>query len=119
MIAIRRVSQSIKESFAVYDLAFYDAGCHEPRGIRRAFVPARRLLRRLLRPVFLRQVALFQNLIERLDAGEESIRVVRSEFGDHVRRLDELEEQAQAIQAFGWDYVAMGRRMAVLEDQLA
>jgi hypothetical protein len=105
--------------FAVDDLAFYNAGCQELWGARRVVVPFRRLLRRLLRPIFLRQVELFQGLIDRLDAGEKSLQEARDDLDRLAWRQDALEEQSETVQAFGWDYVAMGRRLSVLEDQIA
>ena len=101
------------------DLAFYNAGCSESRGVRRIVVLARRLLRRLLRPIFLHQVALYQYLIERLDGSETSVKGVQADMETLTRRQNELNERLETVQAFGWDYVAMVRRLAVLEDQLA
>ncbi len=101
------------------DLAFYNAGCSESRGVRRLVVFARRLLRRLLRPIFLHQVALYQYLIERLDGNETSVKGVQADMETLTRRQNELNERLETVQAFGWDYVAMVRRLAVLEDQLA
>jgi hypothetical protein len=103
----------------VHDLAFYNAGCHEARGARRVLVAVRRLLRRLLRPIFLRQVELFQGLINRLDAGEQSVQAVRDDVESLARRQDEVDERVETALAIGWDHVAMVRRLAVLEDQLA
>ena len=51
------------------DLAFYNVGC-ESRGLKRAVVPLRRLLRRVLRPIFLRQVEILQEICNRLDGLE-------------------------------------------------
>jgi hypothetical protein len=81
----------------VQDLAFYNAGCSGLKGWRRIVIPFRRLLRRLLRPIFQRQVALFEQVF---------------------RREDLLEAQIQTTMAFGWDYVALVRRLAVLEDRV-
>jgi hypothetical protein len=103
----------------VQDLAFYNAGRDEIRGLRRVVVPVRRLLRRLLRPIFLRQVELFQELIHRLDAGEKSVQAVRDDVESLARRQDEVDERVETALAIGWDHVAMVRRLAVLEDQLA
>jgi hypothetical protein len=100
----------------VPDLAFYNAGCTDAHGIRRVVVLARRLLRRVLRPIFAHQVVLYQYLIDRLDRGETT---VQGELETLRKRQDELAERVETIQAFGWDYVAMVRRLAVLEDQLA
>jgi hypothetical protein len=101
---------------AVPDLAFYNAGCNDTRGPRRALVLARRLLRRVLRPIFMQQVVLYQYLIDRLDRCETGF---RGNIETLSKRQDELTERVETIQAFGWDYVAMVRRLAVLEDQLA
>jgi hypothetical protein len=113
-----RANGDDEETFPVHDLAFYDAGCNELRGARRVVVPVRRLLRRLLRPIFLRQVELFQKLVDRRDAGEASLQVVRDDVDKLTKRQDEVDERVEAVLAFGWDYVAMVRRLAVLEDQL-
>ena len=87
------------------DIAFYNVGISELKGFRRVVIPFRRLLRRLLRPIFLRQVELFGQL----DAQLENI----------ARRQDLLEEQVKATLAFGWDYVVLTRRLAALEDQVS
>jgi hypothetical protein len=113
-----RANGDEEETFPVHDLAFYDAGCHEARGVRRVVVPVRRLLRRLLRPIFLRQVELLQKLIDRLDAGEASLQSVREQVDGLAKRQDEVDERVEMVLSFGWDYVAMVRRLAVLEDQL-
>ena len=101
------------------DLAFYNVGCHEPRGARRLVVPARRAVRRLLRPIFQRQVEIFQSLCDRLDAAERADRAIRGDLDHLIRRQDDLAEQVQHAIAFGWDYVAMVRRLAALEDRVA
>ena len=80
------------------DIAFYNVGISDLKGFRRVVIPFRRLLRRLLRPIFLRQVEL---------------------FGQLDTRQDLLEEQVKATLAFGWDYVALTRRLAALEDQVS
>jgi hypothetical protein len=103
----------------VPDLAFYNAGCDGPRGARWLLVLARRLLRRLLRPIFLRQVELLQSLIDRLDRGEMSVRTVQDDVDRIAQRMDDVDERLETVLAFGWDYVAMVRRLAVLEDQVA
>ncbi len=100
------------------DLAFYNVGCEDPRGPRRVVVLARRALRRVLRPIFQRQVALFQALCDRLDAAERDDASLRAELATLARRQDDLNEQTQATIAFGWDYVAMVRRLAALEDRV-
>ncbi len=49
------------------DLAFYEAGGQDAKGLRSLLVMARRGLRRILRPIFLRQAEIYQYLIRRLD----------------------------------------------------
>jgi hypothetical protein len=106
----------------VRDLAFYNAGYHATKGVRRGLVPIRRLLRRVLRPIFLRQVEMFQEIWDRLDALgrlEESVSTLRDELQAMSHRQDVLAEQWKTTLAFGWDHVALVRRLAVLEDQVA
>lgn len=100
------------------DLAFFEVGCDESRGPRRLLVLARRVLRRILRPFFLRLVEILQSLRDRLDANEAADRSLRADLDDLVRRQEELADRLQATIAFGWDYVALVRRVAVLEDRV-
>ncbi|MBX6313213.1 MAG: hypothetical protein IRY99_09910 [Isosphaeraceae bacterium] len=100
------------------DLHFYNVGCHEPRGLRRAVIPVRRALRRVLRPIFLRQVQIFQSLCDRLDAAERADQELQAQIDGLARRQSQLADQLQATAAFGWDYVAMVRRLAALEDRV-
>jgi hypothetical protein len=79
------------------EVAFYEAGCHEVKGKRRIIVPVRRLLRRVLRPIFLK-------LDERLDI-----------LG---RRQDQLGRDLNAIEAMACDQLALSRRLAMLEDHV-
>ena len=59
------------------DVAFYDAGCQSPRGFRRIVIPFRRVLRRLLRPIFLRQAELLQQLGMRIEEMQTTLDRVR------------------------------------------
>jgi hypothetical protein len=99
-------------------LAFYNVGCDEPKGRRRLIVPLRRALRRVLRPFFLRQVEIFSHLCDRLDAAEAADLNLRRQFEHMSARQDDLADQAHAAVAFGWDYMAMVRRLAALEDRV-
>lgn len=107
-----------KEAVDVIDLAFYNAGCEQPRGARRVVVLVRRVLRRILRPIFSRQVEILQHLCDRLDRQDEERQVLRKDLDEVTRRDDQLALQTQAAMSFGWDYVAMVRRLAVLEDRV-
>jgi len=156
------------------DLAFYNVGCENPRGLRRGSIAVRRLLRRLLRPIFVRQVEIFEQIIARLDEqpkatealrlemlenlvrlreevwGEvreelraefrerlreeqdartqttqafreeidQSIETFRSELAQLGRRDDQLSDRFLAVEAFGWDHVALARRLSTLERHL-
>jgi hypothetical protein len=100
------------------DLGFYNAGCDEPQGVRRLVVPLRRLIRRILRPIFQRQVELFQSLCDRIDVADCNDQSLRSELANLANRHDDLADQMQSTIAFGWDYVALTRRLAILEDRV-
>jgi hypothetical protein len=108
-----------KEVFPMPDLAFYNAGCEGSSGLRQLLVLPRRLLRRLLRPIFQQQVALFQHLIDRLDRSETEDRKLEGELATLTKRQSEIDDRVETVLAFGWDYVAMVRRLALIEDQLA
>ena len=97
------------------DLAFYNAGTEPARGLKRAVVPARRALRRVLRPIFARQVEILQSICDRIEAAEAADRGHRAEVDAHLARVD---EQLQMTLAFGWDYAALVRRLATLEDRV-
>jgi|GEM_PF-1938645 len=122
------------------DFAFYNVGCHDAKGPRGLLVLVRRGLRRILRPIFLRQVELFRYLADQIEAHEHRIFAGKVEGeaakarlnaldGRHdelaarqdqfAARQEELAEQVQTTIAFGWDYVALVRRLATLEDQIA
>ena len=88
----------------VRDFAFYNAGVDDATGPRRAVAMARRLLRRLLRPIFFRQEAIYRDLQGQIDALEGQLRA--------------LDARVEATDAFGWDHVAMARRLAAIEDRL-
>jgi hypothetical protein len=91
------------------DLAFYDAGFHDVRGLRRVVLPARRLLRRILRPFFFRQLAIYQDIYRRLEAQAEA------QTQAHRALLAELRSFQQAVQL---DDRAVARRLAALEDRV-
>lgn len=94
------------------DLRFDQAGLDTPSGLKRAVVPVRKAIVRILRPMLVQMSDALQSFSSRIDATE--------------RRLAELEgrhethnEQLQATISFGWDYVATVRRLTAIEDQLA
>jgi hypothetical protein len=89
----------------VRDFAFYNAGVDGARGTGRLLAPARRLLRRILRPIFFRQEAIYREMQDEIDR-------LRSQ-------VDALSDRTATTDAFGWDYLAMARRLAAIEDHLS
>jgi hypothetical protein len=82
------------------DYEFYNVSCGDPTGIRFFPVSLRRVLRRLLRPFFFRQVELFRSLEEDIQALDQRHEKLIALVGDHValvRRLATLEEQIAAL----------------------
>jgi hypothetical protein len=75
-----------------------------PRGLWRIFLPFRRLLVRILRPIFLRLAA----VLETLD-GEQRRLAERQEW---------MGQQVDALLNRGWDEAALLRRLAALEQQV-
>lgn len=72
------------------DLIFYNAGCEKARGLRGVVVLFRRLLRRLLRPIFLRQVEIFQEMAGEIGALTRHYAALRSHVETLARRQDDL-----------------------------
>ena len=107
------------------DYAFYHVGFSEPQGLRRAVVPVRRVLRRLLRPMFLRLAEIFQHLGERQETLIQQIEGLRhaQESLQHAQESLRHVQTRQAHQldrlvAYRWDYGAVVHRLAVLEEQV-
>ncbi len=87
------------------DFAFYNAGVDDATGPKRMLGLVRRLIRRVLRPMFYRQEAIYQELQEQID---------------HLSaQIQTLNDRVATTDAFGWDSVAMARRMSAIEDHLA
>jgi hypothetical protein len=118
----------------VSDLRFYDFDAGQAKRHRRLLIVPRRILRRILRPIFDRQIDLFRELYHRLYMNElaveemdrkqhqwrEAVRDdLMGQFREITRRQDELDAKLQTLMALGWDHVAMARRLAALEDQIA
>lgn len=111
-----------------HDFAFYEAG-ESARRLSWLVLPLRRLLRRLLGPVWSRERELFEALsrdigqAERLAAeGDDELRRRLEEIAASAaylsERIDALERQVQATAGLGWDHVALVQRLATLEDRL-
>ncbi|MEW4568463.1 hypothetical protein AB1L88_11400 [Tautonia sp. JC769] len=87
------------------DFAFYNAGITDAKGPKRVLGLARRLVRRLLRPMFFHQEALYRDLQGQID---------------HLHaQVEALSRRSATSDAFRWDAVAMSRRLATIEDHLA
>ena len=99
-------------------LAFYNTGCEPAPGPAGLKVQIRRQFRRILLPMFKRLVQILASLCHRLDLAEHDVRVLRSQVDDLRRRHEDQAAKAPASIAFGWDYVAMVRRLAVLEEHV-
>ena len=102
-------------------LAFYNAGCEPQPGVSRLKLWVRRQARKILLPPSLRLVQILSSLCDRLDAAEHEIRElreIRNQVDDLRRRQEEQAARFPATIAFGWDYVAMVRRLAVLEEHV-
>jgi hypothetical protein len=99
-------------------LAFYNSGCEPGRGPAGPVVLIRRLLRSLLLPMFRRLVQILDSLCNRLEAAEHEAEELRDLVDDLRRRQEEQAAKVPATLAFGWDYVAMVRRLAILEEHV-
>ena len=86
------------------NFAFYNTGCERTSGIKAGLVLLRRGLRRILRPMFFHQ--------ERISVD------FQLQIDDLRKQLDDQRDQTVSVMALGWDYVAMARRLALLEDQV-
>jgi len=102
---------------AMDHLAFYNSGC-EPSDRPSLSLFLRRRLRNLLLPMFRRLVEILGSLCHRLDVAEREAEDLRNLVDDLRRRQEEQAGKVPATLAFGWDYVAMVRRLAVLEEHV-
>ena len=99
-------------------LAFYNVGCEPEAGRPWLKVRFRRVIRRLLLPPFRRLTVILASLCQRLDVTELEVRDLQREVDDLRRRHEDQAAKIPATIAFGWDYVAMVRRLAVLEEHV-
>jgi hypothetical protein len=136
---MKRTPTDTKRSSDMGDFAFYEADI-EPKRFRWIVVPLRKLLRRLLGPVWSQEELLFHSLNERIahletelssgavssriEDGIEDVRVDlrgRQEASTELitQRLADLERQVETLTGLGWDHVAVVRRLASIEDHMA
>lgn len=85
------------------DYKFYGAGM-DPVRFGRVIVPGRRLVRRVLRPVFYRQEELFAELGGEIDGLKAEV--------------ERLSREVEGLTGLAWDHVAVTRRLAALEDRI-
>lgn len=116
------------------DLCFYEAGCSSTSGMRGLLVLCRRLLRRLLLPIFQRQREIYEHQerqLEQLQAELKSLARAHAELAheltqrleEHGRRLTEGLQDALArhraeLAPCLSDYTAIVQRMMFLEAAL-
>ncbi|HEY8740544.1 MAG TPA: hypothetical protein VIN56_08130 [Candidatus Dormibacteraeota bacterium] len=94
----------------------FDGEGMEPGRVGGLVVPLRRVLRRLQRPWFDRQVEIFDELRRDLDATSARIAAVEGRQGEYQRLIAELRAQVEAQEARAWDDAAIAGRLAALED---
>ena len=99
-------------------LAFYNKGCEAGGNGSRLGVWLRRQFRRVLLPSSRRLVEILVSLCGRLDVTELEVRDLQKQLAELQRRHDDVATKLPATIAFGWDYVAMVRRLAVLEEHV-
>jgi uncharacterized caspase-like protein len=100
-------------------LAFYNVGSEPGPGTSKPKAFVRRQFRRVFLPSFLRLAEILASLCHRLDAHDHELRDLRGKLDELRRRHDDQAAKLPATIAFGWDYVAMVRRLAVLEQHVA
>jgi hypothetical protein len=103
------------------DQVFYERGM-APRRFGALIVPLRRILRRLERPWFDRQVEIFDELRAAIDAAEARIAAAErtiETLGTLAQEVRELRDSLRAEEARSWDQSAIARRLAALEDRIS
>lgn len=80
--------------------------------------PFCRGVRTLVRPSLQRLTRAFQWLCDEPGPRPDPMHDLRTEIQQLCCRIDQLESQLQTTMAFGWDYIALCRRTAVLEDRV-
>jgi hypothetical protein len=99
-------------------LNFYNTGCEPASGRAGLKTRFRRAARKLLLPSFQRLVEILASLCRRLDILEYEVRDLKAHVDDLRRRQEDQAAKMPSMIAFGWDYVAMVRRLAVLEEHV-
>ena len=99
-------------------LAYYNTGCDPEPGLSRLKLWVRRQFRKILLPGSKRMVQILGSLCHRLEVNEAAINDLNDRCDDLYHRQQDLASKYPATIAFGWDYVAMTRRLAVLEEHV-
>jgi hypothetical protein len=106
------------ENDAMDHLAFYNAGCEPTAGRVGLKIRLRRLGRRIMLPASQRLVDILISICRRLDVAEYETHELKVLVDNLRRRQEDQAAKIPATIAFGWDYVAMVRRLAVLEEHV-
>ncbi len=101
------------------ELRFYDAGGESSGGPRALLVLARRAVRRLLRPYFLRQEAILRGLDDDLAAREHAVTRLEHQIRVLEHEYATIEAARRAGSALLLDVARRGRRMTGLERVVA
>ena len=101
------------------DLTFYNDFGPGPAGWKRAVLWPRRLVRRVLRPIFQRQVQIYHDLTHRQHMLAARLEAAYGAFERLGARHAALADDVRAASALGWDHAALTRRLAALEDHFA
>jgi hypothetical protein len=68
---------------------FYEVGYHEVKGIKRIALPVRRLVRRVLRPIFVE----LDNRLKTLDGRQAQLELRQAQFDVHENKLDQRQNE--------------------------
>ncbi|MDE2507469.1 MAG: hypothetical protein KGM43_09675 [Planctomycetota bacterium] len=101
------------------DLTFYNDLGPGPVGWKRVVLLPRRLVRRVLRPIFQRQVQIYHDLTHRQQVLGARVEGACGALERLVARHAVLADDVRAASALGWDHAALARRLAALEDHFA
>lgn len=119
-----RLSRSLASSgvprgeCSVDTLAPAQSGLSLRQKLRRKAAPFCRGVRTVVRPSLRRVARAFQWLCDEPGPKPDPIHDLHIELQQLRNRVDHLESHLQTTMAFGWDYIAMTRRLAILEDRV-
>lgn len=79
------------------DLAFYNVGCEDARGKRVVSVGLRRAVRRILRPIFVRQTELYRMAFDRIEGSERVLLAVHQALLQKQHEVDALRAELNGL----------------------